>query len=444
VVADVAADRVYVHLIDRAGLTRDEIGRPMCPTSFEEFTKTGSDYYEVLQPTSVAVGDLGLPDGALDVAVASEEGVVILRNTGDGTFDVDLAIDVNAVPTSVVLTDLDRNARADIVVARADTELVLLFGELDGSYRDPTSLAIGRNPTAVIARDLNNDARPDIAVVSRVTGDLVVLLQDPLATNGFRALPAQPLNGTPTALVAGDFDRNGIADLAITLEAGSLLLLSGQLRSGVLSYTEVSRSDSGDGPLALASADFNRDGQLDTVVADTQDDTLSFFLNNAGRFSRSLIPLAVGPAPISVVTADLDGDGVIDAATANRDGGSVSILRSSRPPPTPTPTHTGTPTQTGTPTETGTPTATGSRTSTRTPTPSDTPTRTETATRTPRPPASATPTPQRPFGLAGGTSCAIETSPRGPRDWTLLLLLAASWPGKLLMRRSRRRHQRRH
>ena len=109
---------------------------------------------------------------------------------------------------------------------------------------------------------------PPTAIVSSATGDLVVLLQDAQASGGFRALPSQALSGTPTALLADDFDRDGVADLAVTLgtaQSGSLLLLRGQLRSGVLSYVQTSRTDGGRDPRALGDADFNHDGVLDVV-----------------------------------------------------------------------------------------------------------------------------------------------------------------------------------
>ena len=152
--------------------------------------------------------------------------------------------------------------------------------------------------------------------------------------------------------------RDGVVDLAVTLgttQSGSLLLLRGQLQSGVLSYLQTSRTDGGRDPRALGDADFSNppDGQADVVVANRADDSLSFFLNQGGAFPNVLLPVVVGSAPADVTVADFDGDGKPDAATANSGDDSISILRSSRPPPTPTPRDTDTPTQTPTPTATG-------------------------------------------------------------------------------------------
>ena len=83
--------------------------------------------------------------------------------------------------------------------------------------------------------------------------------------------------------------------------------------------------------------------------------------------------------PVGLAVHDIDGDGRDDVITANAGDGSISVLTSSVPPPTPTPQPTGTPTMTGTPTATGSPTPTSTATATPTPTATATPTRTRVA-----------------------------------------------------------------
>jgi hypothetical protein len=73
----------------------------------------------------------------------------------------------------------------------------------------------------------------------------------------------------------------------------------------------------GSAPASLALADFDADGALDMVVANTKDNTLTVVRGGGdGSFHPSAV-LATGNEPRSVATSDLDGDGDIDIAVVN-------------------------------------------------------------------------------------------------------------------------------
>lgn len=416
--AESGNDRVHVGLVD-AGALRAQSG---CP---DEFTKNGSagDYPLPDTPLGLAVGDLGAPDGWLDIVVVTAGGVVPLRNLQDGSFGIGETINAGPSPVALTVADLDRNGRADLIVARGDNSVGILNGQTDGTYAPVRVVPVGVPPAALLARDLNNDGRPDLALVSNATSDLVVLVQDSEQATGFKVILTLRLSGTPTAIISEDFNRDGVPDLGVTLASsasGHLLLLTGQLNGALPNYSYGSPTSGGRGPQALAPADFDRDGRADVVTADTNDNTLSFFMNAGGSFPLRLEPLEVGTGPVGVVAGDFDGDGGPDAVSANRDG-TVSILRSSQPPPTPTPTETLTPTVTPTPSSTAPPTASATPTGTPSATATVTPTRTGTATRTP----TATVTKKGIYELSG-QSCAIVSPQHSQGDWSLLLLAGAA------------------
>ncbi len=79
-------------------------------------------------------------------------------------------------------------------------------------------------------------------------------------------------------------------------------------------------------PVSVAPGDFNRDGDVDLVVADQNTDTVGVVLGDgAGGFGPAT-NFAVGAAPFSVAVGDFDGDGDPDAAVANSGSDTVSVL----------------------------------------------------------------------------------------------------------------------
>ncbi len=84
----------------------------------------------------------------------------------------------------------------------------------------------------------------------------------------------------------------------------------------------------GKAPTAVATADFNRDGNLDIVVANSGSNNLTVLMGNGkGSFRlASGSPVPAGRKPHHVTAADWNGDGNMDLATAPHDGGSDVTL----------------------------------------------------------------------------------------------------------------------
>lgn len=297
-------------------------------------------------------------------------------------------------------------------------------------------------------------------MASRQIGDLVVFLQagssatpapggaptcsSPNGTVTFISLSAISLPQQPQAIIFDNFNpTNTIPDFAVAAApgAGVVQVSLGSSPSGTgLVYsstrfpvpTPTQGATGPSAPAAIGSGDINRDSHPDLVVADrNNNDVVIYLANSDGSFTKSLIPLVIpGQDPVALTVADIDGDGIPDIVTANQGDGSVSILVSSRPPPTPTPLPTGTPTRTGTPTASFTPTPAPTATPTPTPTATTTGTRSPTVTRTP----TAVPTATLKAGaISMQGSCAIEPASRRD-DWgwvsIAMFLLAARFASR--------------
>jgi hypothetical protein len=422
------------------------------PNSFECAPQpAGRQFALSAEPAAVAVGDLN-HDGRLDIAVATSAGVAVLlaKPTTEGDFLNPVTYTVGTDPRAVAIADLDRNGRPDIVTANSgDNSVSILYGRGDGTFDSVVALAAARPLTALVVADLNRDGGPDLIVASGTTRELVVFLQDATAEKGFRQLAAISMIAAPTALVAADFSRDGVSDLAVTLRAtngdGNFQVLTtvGTSVGGGVSFQSSSLYPTGGRPSSIGAGDFAIDGPadgiLDVVIANSSDDTLTFYLGGAGgQFSIPRTPLAVGAGPASLALSDFDRDGKLDVVTADTFGHTLTLLRSGRPPATPTATATSTPTLTPTvtlsPTVSLTPTI--SPTSTATPTPTPTTTATSTRTRVPTSTTVPTDTPQRPFSLSG-EGCAIGAGEDKPGGVWLVLL--AIGPAVLLRSRARRK-----
>jgi hypothetical protein len=128
------------------------------------------------------------------------------------------------------------------------------------------------------------------------------------------------VGSVPFSVAVADFNGDGIPDLATAnYSSGNVTVLLGNISGG---FTAASGSPfaAGSGPLGLAVGDFNGDGIQDLATANYLGSNVTILLGNgAGGFTAfSGGPIAVGTQPFSVVVGDFNGDGIQDLATANR------------------------------------------------------------------------------------------------------------------------------
>jgi hypothetical protein len=120
-------------------------------------------------------------DGKLDLAMVREDnpGIVsVLHGKGDATFDAPVDYPVQ-YPLDMVAADLDGDGHVDLVLAN-QTGIVVLRNKGDGTFEDAVAFPVGPNAYALAAGDLDGDGRIDIAVTQHgggiADGSLGVLL----------------------------------------------------------------------------------------------------------------------------------------------------------------------------------------------------------------------------------------------------------------------------
>jgi FG-GAP-like repeat/Bacterial Ig-like domain (group 3) len=130
--------------------------------------------------------------------------------------------------------------------------------------------------------------------------------------------------GGNSAVAVGDFNGDGILDMALT--NSNTATLSIYLGTGSGLFTAGPTYTIGHGAQSIVVGDFNNDGKLDLATANLLDNTVTVLLGcGDGTFYVSSSP-ATGSAPTAIVTGDFNGDGNADLAVANSVSNTVTIL----------------------------------------------------------------------------------------------------------------------
>jgi hypothetical protein len=161
----------------------------------------------------------------------------------------------------------------------------------------------------VVTADFNRDGKADIASIA-TNGRLTVRLGRSDGT--FQETASMPVSGRkPRALVAGDFNGDGIPDLLIGNEDGTVTLFLIDGTGRVAPGREIAHLQS---VTSIAVADFNKDGITDFAVSDWRTSTVTVYFGSAnGSFAHTWsFPLRMrGTAP-QIATADFNDDGISD------------------------------------------------------------------------------------------------------------------------------------
>ncbi len=278
-------------------------------------------------PQAVAVGDFN-GDGKLDVAVANSVGnnISILLGNGDGTFKPQVTYTTDTAPQGIAAGDFNGDGHLDIAVTNSGSNLVSVFlGNGDGTFQPKVDYATGSQPKGIAVADLNGDTHPDIVLTNAggSPGTVGVLLGKGDGT--FKAQVTYNTGLNPWAVAVGDFNNDGIPDLAVANNNNNNVV-SILLGKGDGTFQSQFQSPTGNTPVSIALADFNGDGNLDMAVADQQGNAVSILLGNGKGGFAANVDYNTGTFPIAVTTGDFNHDGIPDLAVSDSNGNSVSVL----------------------------------------------------------------------------------------------------------------------
>jgi hypothetical protein len=179
-----------------------------------------------------------------------------------------------------------------------------------------------------VMADFNRDGIADIARVvpaENQSGVDVLTVSLGRVDGTFQEMaPDAILGHAPRAIVAGDFNRDGIADVIVGDDDGSLKLFVGDGTGKLISGGNVAYLGS---VASIAVADFNHDGIPDLAISDWRSSAVTIFTGvGNGSFERGWsFPLRMPGTVPHVAVADFNGDGIPDLAVVYGDDGQYTF-----------------------------------------------------------------------------------------------------------------------
>lgn len=284
------------------------------------------------QPFWIASGDFngdGYPDlVTTNTNVAGTAGTVsVLLNNKNGTFASAATYTVGKQPYQVAVGDLNGDGHPDLAVTNYGANTVtILLGSASGTFTvQPTTLATCATPYGVAIGDFKHDGFPSVAVSCYTTSQLEVFPNNGNGTFGTPYIYTvynsfNSLAPNPASIVVGDFNRDGKLDIVVgNTTANNVSFFKG---NGDNTFATSVESPSLNFPDSIVAGDFNGDGILDIAGVAPNFNAVEVTLGvGDGTFGtvqqRAAGQFAAKTQPWALAAGDFNGDGTLDIVTAN-------------------------------------------------------------------------------------------------------------------------------
>ncbi len=299
-------------------------GQPAGTPSFRavDYVVAGSNF------SSIAIGDIS-GDGKPDLAVISDQGVNLLVNNGDGSFQVPMTNPHLAGSPRLLMGDVNGDGKIDLAaIFAAGVGASVMINAGNGTFGAPMNYSVATQADSIALGDLDGDGAADIVLADLVdaqSSSVVVLLGTKSGT--FTAVN-YPVPGSPSSVAIGDLNGDGTPDLAVgsynTGWGGGMLVLP---NNGKGVFGAPATFGPSTNPNFIAIADLNGDGKAD-LVGMPGNGYVDVLLNSgAGTFTAPASYLNGGGSgdSQSFALGDFNNDGAPDIVLAGYEAG-VRVL----------------------------------------------------------------------------------------------------------------------
>ncbi|CAF2520379.1 unnamed protein product [Rotaria sp. Silwood2] len=274
-------------------------------------------------------------DTYLDIAIAFHlsDNVGILLGYGHGSFGVMMTYSTGnrSQPESLAVHDFNNDGRVDIVVVNSGTnDIGILLGYGNGSFATMIRYSTGENskPVAIVLTDINNDGRIDIVVTNSATKNIGILFgHGNLIFDDIIICPTGN-NSRPQSVAVGDFDNDGQMDIVITNYHDDSISIFLGYENGSFTTQVTYSAGYQSWPSWITVGDFNNDNRLDIATSNFNMNNVGIFLGNENGTFDPVRPFSTGDgsSPHFVEARDFNNDGILDIAVANYGTNNIVVL----------------------------------------------------------------------------------------------------------------------
>lgn len=265
-------------------------------------------------------------DGLQDLVVAGFNKTMfsIFRGVPGGGFNIS-PLEQQLPYFAGVMTSFDANGdgRPDLAVADllVNRIRILTYSDTD-LFTDVSIVDPGVKPSAIVHRDLDLDGNIDIFMARAGNSDIFIAYGD--GTGHFPDLAQVPVLTGASGVLAVDLNGDTLPDLVVTdgISRGWAFL-----NQGGRVFVEGNWVNLGSVPKELAAADMDGDFDLDIVVANHQDKSLTFLENDgSGDLKLRIGNHVLNAEPVGLETGDMDQNGFQDVLVNLRGEGSIGLV----------------------------------------------------------------------------------------------------------------------